>query len=257
MWAVTHPTGCVRETTEHSRELRANRRYLGAVETLTNAVQEIPRIREQKTPDCVGQSLTSAIHGLTGFDGSAIQVWAGARRRDGLLADAQAGTTVSLAIDEVEQRGIAEYSPGEEDRVEEHTRRPSIADELDADDRRFERIWDHHVVDGSIDEQRSAIVHALSSGRGVIWTTGVTDAFMRHPANTMVQAAEVGIDYNGHAMRVAAYVASLDAGIVQNSWGESWAGIVALDHQYRGCCAVPMDVLIRAAWETWIIQVQP
>jgi hypothetical protein len=249
--------GCLRERPEHSRMLRAVKRYVGAAGPLCDVVQPIPRIRDQRaTPSCVGQSIAARYHGLTGFDASATDLWTDARRRDGNLYDDSVGTWVSSAIDSATKRGLSPYGVGDEIDSEAHTRRDDLSGELAAYDRRLNRIYDHHVTDGTVDEQRYAIVRALLAGRAVIWTTGVTERFFDHPANLYVDDAEVGIDHNGHAMGVAGYLAAIDCALVQNSWGKRWGGVVVSDEAYEGCCLVPMDVLVRAAWETWIIQVK-
>lgn len=252
------PTGCNREPWDRSRELRYQKRYIGASVPLADVFQEVQRIRDQEsTPSCVGQSLAAAYHGLLGFDASATDLWTDARRRDGNLYNGNVGTWVSSAIASATERGLSPFVKGDESNEKAHTGRDDLSGELAADDRRMHRVWAHHVTDGDVEQQREAIVHALTADRAVIWTTGVGRELYDHKANVLVDDEEVGYNSNGHAMRVAGYCASVDCALVQNSWGRSWAGVVVADRAYEGCCLVPMSVLIRSAWETWIIQVRP
>jgi hypothetical protein len=250
-------TGCNREPRPRSLALRITKKYLGVAEELTDVLQLIyPRV-QRSTPSCVGQAAGACVQGILCIDASGIQIWKGARRRDGNLYDASVGTWVTSAIAEMTQRGIADRIPGEETDEAHFTDAPDLKDELQAHDRRLPKLLDHHVTDGPWEVQRDQIVHALHDERGVIWTTGVTERLMDHPANVLVDPSEVGVDYNGHAMRIAGYVRGGDLFIVQNWWGTDWAGVVALGRQLPGCCLVPAQALIEQAWDTWILQLQP
>lgn len=255
---MTFQTGCRRESPVISRETRKTRAFpYCAAGPLGDVLQSI-RVRNQKqTPSCVGQSMAGVVEGITGLNGSATQIWTGARRREGNLHDSGMGCYVSSAIHEAMERGVAPYHDGEENDWGSFVRRASLQDELAADDHRISKLADYFVTDGSAEEQRAAIFAALSTKRGVIWTTGVREAFFSHPANVYVSDDEVGAGYNGHAMRIAGYCHEIDCFVGQNSWGESWGGVVAQGVQLPGCFLIRAELLIPSAWETWVIEVAP
>jgi hypothetical protein len=245
-------TGCIRESPRTSRTLRDFRRFSVSGQ-VKDVLQPTPRIRDQgPTPSCVGQAIAACFHGLAGFDASAIELWTDARRRGGQLENEMAGTTLSLAVTSVEHRGVSPYLSGEEQGA--HNARASLAQELAADDRR-PKLSDYRVTDGDTSEQIAAIVSALAQGWGVVWTTGVTDSFFEHAANMFVADDEVGRLSNGHAMRVFGYEKATNVMLVQNSWGESWGGVMAMGRRHLGCCMVPAELLVASSWEVLVIKV--
>jgi hypothetical protein len=252
---MIYNTGCIFEPKEITAYLRSSRAYLGE-SALDTVIQNVHRIHTQPLAgSCVGESIAAGYHGIIGVDVSGIQIWIGSRRRANNLYDASVGASVSNAIFETTARGLALYKSGEEQDSAAFTRLPCLHDELDADTRRVGKSFDHHVLIGSIGVKKKALVDALKANRIVIWTTGVTEAFMNHQANMMVQDEEVGADDNGHAMRVFGYIESVDAVAVQNSWGQGFGGMVVQGTTYRGCVLVPATLLFESAREVWVIQV--
>ena len=250
--------GCLREDPRRTHLLRTVRAYKPASELQAGCVQPIRRLRDQRdTSSCVGQALASGIHAILGIDVSATQIWTGARRREGELENIHEGTHVSAAVEEITRRGIAQYTKGEESDWNSFSARPSLKDELLADDQRIGRALDHHVTVGSVDAQRTAIADALNRDRVVVWSTGVTDAYCEHRADTLVTDAEVGATSDGHAQRVFAWFPAIDCFGVVNSWGKNWAGFARDGADYHGCVLVPAATLIRRAWDIWIVQVKP
>jgi hypothetical protein len=237
------------------REKHAYRGLAAVVETVT---QPVARLRNQRsTPSCVGQACAGAIHALTGFDGSAINLWTDARRRQGDLDRADYGTTAEAAIESLIQRGLDPYEDGEESRPDEdYTQQPDLMDELEADDNRISPVAERFIVTGTTARQRLAIVDALKAGRAVLWATGVEDPFFGVAFDTILDSSYIGADYNGHEMRIAAYDATSDLFLVQNSWGEGWCGCSWLGERREGCCLVRAVDAIEGAWDLMVLELR-
>ena len=238
--------------------LRAHHSYPGSVSVTETVIQPIGRLRNQRsTPSCVGQAVAAAAEALTGFDGSAINLWTDARRRQGDLADPSNGTTAETAIESLIQRGLDPYEPFEEDRTDAQlSEMPSLASELEADDNRLRPDVTRYIITGSIAAQRLAIVAALQAGHGVLWATGVKDPFFALGPGDVATTAHVGANYNGHEMRFFAYDKLLDHFLVQNSWGEEWGGAAMDGVDYPGCFRIEAKAAIASAWDTLVVDLR-
>lgn len=252
---MIYPTGCLRELGPISAAMQYGRRYPESAPPRSVVQPMTPRVQGE-TPSCVGQLVAACCDVVVGDKCSGIGIWTDARRRDGHLDDPSVGTYVSSAIMSVTKRGVHPERPGEIEDVASHTRLATIEDELEADDNRVAELADHHVLAGTVDEQREQLVAALTLGKGVGWTTGVSEEFFRHPANVVVSSDEVGRPNNGHALRAFAYCAATDSVLLQNWWTLRWAGVRIFDRDYPGCCLVPMSLLVAAAWETWVLDLR-
>lgn len=236
--------------------LRENHAYRGLAATVETVVQSVPRVRDQSaTPSCVGQAIAAAVHALLGFDGSAINVWIDARRRDGNLDRADYGTYIESAIESLIKRGLDPFQPGEENQLaSEYTQMPDLEEELAADDLRLRPTVERYITTGTLAKQRLAIVDALKSGKAVLWATGVKEPFFSLRKNQVATMDHVGADYNGHQMRVFLYDHLTDLFGVQNSWTRDFAGITFEGVEYPGCFWIEAKALIDGQWDTMILE---
>lgn len=238
--------------------LRDNHAYRGLIAVVESVAQPVGRMRnQQSTPSCVGQAVTGAVEALTRFDGSAINLWIDARRREGNLDRADFGTTAEAAIESLIKRGLDPYQPNEESQPDEEYRQmPDLTEELAADDNRLKPEVERFIVDGSLANQRLAIVHALVEGKAVLWATGVKEPFFSLLRDQIAGDECVGADYNGHQMRMFAYDASRDLFGVQNSWGDEFAGMEFEGIEYPGCFWIRATSAIAGQWDTMVVDVK-
>ena len=255
---LKYATGREPHSPQQIASLRERHAYCGAAATVETVVQPIARIRDQKaTPSCVGQACAAAVHALSGFDGSAIDLWTDARRRQGDLSDPSSGTTAELAIESLIHRGLDPYESGEEDRTKaELSKMPTLANEIEADDMRISPIAKRYLVVGTVAKQRLAIVEALKSGHAVLWATGVKDSFFNLGFDEIANSNHIGADDNGHEMRIVGYDAITDEYLVQNSWSGSWGGCTFQGDEYPGCFRVRAVDALNGAWDTMILELK-
>jgi hypothetical protein len=251
-------TGRLPHSPNQLAALREKHAYRGLAAVVETVVQPVARIRNQRsTPSCVGQACAGAIHALTGFDGSGINLWTDARRRQGDLDRSDYGTTAEAAIESLIRRGLDPYESGEESRsADEYTRQPDLMDEMEADDNRISPVAERFIVTGTVARQRLAIVDALKAGRAVLWATGVKDPFFGVAFDAVMDASYIGADYNGHEMRIVGYDATSDLFLVQNSWGISWGGCMLQGEMLEGCCLVRAVAAIECAWDTLVLELK-
>jgi hypothetical protein len=255
---IQFATGRLPHSPTQLAALREKHSYRGLATVVETVVQPVARIRNQRsTPSCVGQACAAAVHALTGFDGSAINLWTDARRRQGDLDRADYGTTAEMAIESLIHRGLEPYEDGEESRpAEDYTRQPDLADELEADDNRISPVAERFIATGTFARQRLSIVEALKFGRAVLWATGVKDPFFSIGFDVVADLNYFGLDYNGHEMRVVGYDALTDELLIQNSWGEDWGGCSFQGMWYPGCFRAKAIDAIDCAWDTMILELR-
>lgn len=244
------------------RERLVDRAFaLGAPVQLDTIIQPIAWIRDQlEKPSCVGQTFAAGIDAMLVRDGkrgppwcSAVDLWRDARRRQGRLEQVLEGTRAEYAIASLLRRGWSPYRQGEDARsVDADNDRPSLDEELFADDRRMPQVDHYDIGPGSDRVER--VVAALQRGYVVGLGIGVRMRFMSPPRDTVLEPDYFDERSNGHEMRVVGYVADMDAFMLQNSWGEAWGGF-ELDRQYRGCCLVSLDV-VHQAWDIDALEVR-
>lgn len=251
-------TGRQPHSPQQLANLRQKHTYVGIAATAETIVQPIARIRNQRsTPSCVGQACAGAIHSLTGFDGSAINLWTDARRRQGDLDATGEGTTAEAAIESLIQRGLDPYEDGEESRsAADYSQMPDLADELEADDNRISPVAERFIVTGTVARQRLAIVDALKAGRAVLWATGVKDPFFAIPFDFSANSNYIGADYNGHEMRIVGYDSISDEFLIQNSWDIDWGGCEFQGKTYAGCFRCRAVDAIECAWDVMVLELR-
>lgn len=256
--SLKYGLGREKHTPEQLANLRTRHEYVGLAGVTSNVVQPIGRIRNQRsTPSCVGQAVAAGAEAITGFDGSAINLWTDCRRRQGDLTDPGNGTTAETAIDSLIKRGLDPYEPFEEDRSREQlSEMPSLVSELEADDNRLRVDVTRYILTGTVARQRLAIVDALNQGYAVLWATGVKDPFFGIGFDQVATAAYVGANYNGHEMRIVGYDAANDWLLIQNSWGQEWGGCIFLGTIYPGCFKIQAKAAIEGAWDTLVVDLR-
>jgi hypothetical protein len=233
----------------------------GAPVQLTTIIQPIAWIRNQlEKPSCVGQTFAAGVDASLLRAGksappwcSAVDLWKDARRRQGRLDHVLDGTRAEFAIEALIRRGWSAYQLGEDaGSASKDDDKPDLDRELFADDRRMPTVTHYDIGPGSDRVER--VVAALQRGYVVGLGTGVRHRFFNPPRDTVLDDEYLGGNVNGHEMRVVGYVADMDGFLLQNSWGEAWAGF-ELDRPYRGCCLVSLDV-VEQAWDIDALEVR-
>jgi len=256
---ILFATGRQPHSPQQLANLREKHAYVGAAIVAETIVQPIARIRNQRsTPSCVGQACAGAIHALIGFDGSAINLWIDARRRQGDIDNPDDGTTAETAIESLIGRGLDPYEDGEESRsAADYSQMPALAAELAADDHRISPVAERYIVTGTVAKQRLAIIEALKAGHAVLWATGVKDPFFGLTFDAVADSNFIGADFNGHEMRIVGYDATSDEFLIQNSWDKDWCGCNFQGETYAGCFRCRAVDAIECAWDTMVLQLKP
>jgi hypothetical protein len=225
--------------------------------------QPIYSIHDQAFASCVGESLGAVLEAKVGYKVSSIGIWRDARRRQGRIEDL-VGTRFEYGIESLMRRGWDRYESGEETNPDEMTKPDDLDSEMDAHDNR-EPDLEHFRVDTEWNSEKllASIESALSAGLGVVFGTGVQDAYQSYAPHGSADERIIGTDWlgdgPGHAQRIFTY-RKLPGGEkqygVQGSWTEFWGGMTTLTGQWqRGCCWVKADVLL-LAWDIHVLKLK-
>ena len=253
---MTRPTGLLPRRPETRRLYAAERSYGDTPANTATVVQRIACIRDQRAkPSCVGQALAACVDALDqraySVRCSAVDLWVDARRRQGDIEGVHDGTRAEYAIESLIHRGWSPRADGEDTRPEaDDARLTSLSAELSAYDHRITGAR-HYAITGARVAQTIA---ALRAGLGVVVGTGTRPAYGAPPRDIVLGLDYLGGDDDGHEQRIAGWVESRRAFLIQNSWGASWGGCVVDGVAYPGCALVSPAV-IGSAWDVDAIEV--
>lgn len=226
-------SGGLRKRSDDRRALlAASRPYHLNTFPLATVLQPVFRLHDQaQKGSCVGQTYTSGVEHHVNLALSAVDLWTDARRRQGDLANALAGTDSEHAIDSLMLRGVSRYVPGEDQRDwGEDQRIPALQQELDADRRRIAVTAQHRTI---VSDRTVQLCDALQRNYACGFGAGVRDPYMAIGRNAVAGPECWGGDA-GHEQRPIGFAAPGDARfpaqwqgcfIVLNSWG-GWGGLV-------------------------------
>ena len=259
---MIRPTGLAPRRPEERERLAAEQSF-GADfgdAPLETVIQQVAFVRNQlNKPSCVGQAFAAGVDAKLQEAGmgppwcSAVDLWRDARRRQGNLERIEFGTRAEYVIESLMKRGWSPYTVGEDTRPDDvEDEKPSLRSEMFAHAKRQVGVVHYDIPRN----RRSSIVAALRNGYVVGIGVGCKAPFF-HPTATrdrILGGDFVGGDSYLHEMRVVGFVADMDAFLVQNSWGEAWAG-AELDRPYHGCCFLSTEV-VEEAWDVDALEVR-
>lgn len=210
---------------------------------------------------CVGQALCACIDAdLLDQDPlsrsfrqfpSAVSLWRYARFLQGNLENVMVGTRAEYAFETLEVRGWDGMREGEDFNLSDDnlSRKDNIEDELFAYDNRL-RPGKHQRIINYAPMRASAVVSALHEGKRVVFGAGVSSSYMTAKKGHVAESSELGLNGDGHMQRVFGYIKEGDSTLfmVQNSWGEGWAGITVNGRNFPGCVLARQEC-IEQAWD--------